>query len=430
MSEHATALVEERQKSWHAAKEILDRCVEEKRSRTAEEDVMFLRANEDMDRIGREIDDIVDQERRTREIETAREAVEGLVRPEGDDGADKRQADAAERWFRGDSTASNDPERRGGFVVSTAAAARQARLIREGADAKELRAVITDGGASGGSLWVPTTFATELYQYMEASSAVRRISRVITTASGESMAFPRVTTHGTGSQVSGQGTTVAGAEAVLGRMILDAYKYGQLVQVSPEMIDDNVVDIIGFVAENAGRALGRVTDTDHAVGSGSAKPNGVITAATGSIATGGSLIEATLELLINLQYSIVDEYDLNASWVMNRSTGGTVRKIRADGGGTIGPFVWEPSSIVGQPDTLLGRPVYFDGNVATQGSNAKTVAYGDFNSYYIRDSGSVRFERSDEWDFADDLVTFKAVLRTDSDLIDTNAIKILKQNVT
>ena len=58
-------------------------------------------------------------------------------------------------------------------------------------------------------------------------------------------------------------------------------------------------------------------------------------------------------------------------------------------------------------------------------SSVKVVAFGAFSAFYIRDVASIRFERSDEFAFDKDLVTFRAVLRTDSELADTSAVKIL-----
>ena len=54
----------------------------------------------------------------------------------------------------------------------------------------------------------------------------------------------------------------------------------------------------------------------------------------------------------------------------------------------------------------------------------KSVLFGDFSAYYIRDVRELRVERSDDYTFNQDLVTFRALLRTDGDLIDTSgAIK-------
>ena len=52
------------------------------------------------------------------------------------------------------------------------------------------------------------------------------------------------------------------------------------------------------------------------------------------------------------------------------------------------------------------------------------MLFGDFAGYYIRDVRVLRFERSDDFAFKQDLVTFRALLRTDGDLVDaTGAIK-------
>ena len=74
--------------------------------------------------------------------------------------------------------------------------------------------------------------------------------------------------------------------------------------------------------------------------------------------------------------------------------------------------------------SLLGRPVVIDTNVADTGVSVKSVLFGDFSAYYIRDVRELRVERSDDYAFNQDLVTFRGLLRTDGDLIDTTgAIK-------
>ena len=81
------------------------------------------------------------------------------------------------------------------------------------------------------------------------------------------------------------------------------------------------------------------------------------------------------------------------------------------------------------PDRMLGFPVYIDSNVAAQGSNAKTIAFGDLSAYYIRIVGNTMIERDDSVGFATDEVFFRAKLRTDSDLLDTTAVNALVQTV-
>lgn len=441
---YVQGLLDKRARAWEQAKEILDRCATEKRERSGEENEMYERANADIQRLTNEIDEWLLAAKQAQEADVAREAIHGLIGSAEDDARSAVKQSQIEQWFRGHATGADVSK---AFEFDLKPTANMFRAIRQGADSRELRAIYTDGGASGGSLVVPVEFQRSLYQYIEASSAIRQIARVITTNSGEPMTFPKVTTHGVGTRVAAQGTVIGGTDPVLGTMRLDAYKYGQLVKVSTEAAADTGFDLLGFVAENIGRAVGRVTDTEYVTGSGSGAPNGIVTAASVGATTGGSLIAlgggaATaytqdLDPLIDLQHSVVDEYRNapSAAFVMHDLTAGTLRKLRDGGAGTIGAYVWTPSTTIDsasglrQPDRLLGAPVYTDVNFGTNGSNVKQAAFGDWSAYYVRDSGNFRFERSDERYFDSDEIGFRGVLRTDADLIDTGAIKTLNQNV-
>ena len=100
---------------------------------------------------------------------------------------------------------------------------------------------------------------------------------------------------------------------------------------------------------------------------------------------------------------------------MADATWAGVRKLKD----TTGQFLIERLTSAGEL-SLLGRPVVIDTNVAATALNAKSVLFGDFSAYYIRDVVGMCFERSDDFAFANDLVTFRALLRTDGDLIDTS----------
>jgi HK97 family phage major capsid protein len=47
-------------------------------------------------------------------------------------------------------------------------------------------------------------------------------------------------------------------------------------------------------------------------------------------------------------------------------------------------------------------------------ANALTIGFGDFSRYFlIRDAGGLRIERSDDFAFQNDLVSFRAIFRTE-----------------
>ena len=80
--------------------------------------------------------------------------------------------------------------------------------------------------------------------------------------------------------------------------------------------------------------------------------------------------------------------------------------------------------VLGSPDLLLGKPLVADPFMPAIATGAKMVAFGDFAQFWVRMVGGVRFERSDDYAFNTDVVTFRAILRGDGILVDqTGCIK-------
>jgi HK97 family phage major capsid protein len=171
-------------------------------------------------------------------------------------------------------------------------------------------------------------------------------------------------------------------------------------------------------------------------GTGTSQPQGVANSPTvGKTGTTGQTLTVTGGDLIDLYHSVVSAYRRNGTWLMNDLSLAIVRKIRDDTGGTgLGNFLWQPGLSAGAPDLLLGRPVVTDPNVAVMAANAYSIAFGDFSLFYtIRDVDGVRFERSDDFAFANDLVSFRAIIRTDGRQVvngSASAVKFYRNSAT
>jgi HK97 family phage major capsid protein len=442
IAEHTRALRETRMRVWNEAKNHLEDCRQAHpgQEMTAEENEKWRKLNERIDSIDAEVRQMVETEQRERDAAASREALNEVFGEQTVERAARTEAEELRSWFRGEIRRSEDniDGRPNAIAVDIRAAARERELLRSGATPEEVRALLWDTGsiASG----VPTSLSRNLYQYLEASiAALRMPTTKITTDSGEAMGFPRVNAHGIATQVIAQGTAIGGTDPTFARMTLDAFKYGQLVQVASEVIQDTGFDVVGFVGQNIGRAVGRVIDADLVVGTGTGEPlgmmSGVIVGAAGTVATGGSLITPTYEALVDLVYSVNDEYRSSGSagFLTRDATAGVLRKLRDGAGGTVGAPMWQPSLTqgitAGEPDRLLGFPVWTDPNVASLASNARIMAFGDWNAYYVRLVGSLVIERSDDYAFNTDLVTFRGKQRVDGDYIDLTAVNLLKQSV-
>jgi HK97 family phage major capsid protein len=205
---------------------------------------------------------------------------------------------------------------------------------------------------------------------------------------------------------------------------MGAYKYGLLMYLTREMVEDSGVDLLGFLAKQAGQALGNAFGKDLLDGAGTTEPWGVLTQSTkgvdGADATAGAI---TADNLIDLYYSVIEPYRNSSScyWLMRDATIGAIRKLKNTVDGT---YLFQPSLVAGTPDQLLGKPIVTDPNMPGIAVDTKSVMFGDFSSYWVRTVGGIRFDRDDSVGFANDVITYRAAMRGDGVLVDrTGAVK-------
>lgn len=266
------------------------------------------------------------------------------------------------------------------------------------------------------STTVGTDVRRELYRHMLAFNQVMGVATVDNFNHGRSVIYPKSVTAGTAT-IIGEGTAISEVDPTFGSLTLDSWKYAHLVQLSNELLEDVEFDIIDFIAFDSGRAIGRASGAHFATGDGSNKPRGVIVALANDLGTAVQVASATVETdnLIDLFYSVTPPYREGAFWLMADSTAKAIRKLKTNDDA----YAWTPG-LNGAPDTILGRPVLVDPSVAAIGSANLSVAFFNPEAYRIRTS-PLRFERSNDFAFSSDMVTFRAVTRMDGDLLDSTS---------
>lgn len=281
--------------------------------------------------------------------------------------------------------------------------------------------------AAAGANTVKTGFYEKLMAHLiEVSGVMSAGPTILNTTSGEQIQVPKTTAHSSAA-LTAEAATIAESDPAFGQTALDAYKYGNIIQISRELVDDTSVDLMGYIAMQAGRAVGNALGVHLVLGTGSNQPNGVSTAATLGVTGAASVAGAfSYDNLVELFYSIISPYRSSRScgWLLRDASMATVRKLK-DGNGA---YIFAAGA-AGAPDTILGKPVNTDPNIAAVALGARSVLFGDFSQYFVRLAGGVRFERSDDFAFAQDLVTFRTVIRGDGDLIDlTGSVKAFVGN--
>lgn len=401
MSDFIKRLQEQRANLWEGMKATLDKAAEEGRDLTVEEQTAYDQRNADLDQLDGRVKELRDAEKRTAEAEQA--FADLAARPQEREQSGEPEGSAVQ--LRAMLTGKGAFEARSAGPVGT----------------DEYRALSKLTAAAGANT-VKVTFYDRLIAHMiEVSGLLSAGPTVLTTTSGEQITVPKTTAHSTASRIAELGT-LPQSDPTFGQVPLDAYKYALLLQISSELVTDSSVDIEGYIATQAGRAVGNAFGAELMTGSGSNMPNGLAGAATVGVTGGTGVTGAfTYENLLDLFYSVISPYRNSGScgWLLRDQSMATVRKLK-DGSGR---YIFEPG-VAGAPDTVLAKPVNTDPNVAAVGLNNRSVLFGDMSAYFVRQVNGVRFERSTDFAFNTDAITYRVILRGDGDLVDTSgAIK-------
>jgi len=293
----------------------------------------------------------------------------------------------------------------------------------------------TTTGSEGGNTVQPQV-ATQLIDLMKSYAFMRAEADQVTTATGVDMSFP--TSDGT-SEVGewvAQNVAAAAADPTFGTRAVNVFKASsKTITVPIELLQDSQIDVVGLVLKRMGQRIGRISNQGYTTGTGSAQPQGFVpVASTGKTGTTGQTLTVIYDDLVDL----VDSLDVaylesggNPSFMFTQTMRRVVRKIKDTSGRPIWTPSYEGGMTQGTPDLLLGYPVCINNDMAVPAANAKSMAFGDFKKYLIRDAMQVTMFRFDDSAFmSKGQVGFLAWARTGGNLLDLNAVKLYVNSAT
>ena len=284
----------------------------------------------------------------------------------------------------------------------------------------EFRAIT---GSSTGAP-VPTSFYNEIVKVARLVNPLLEYATVINTTGGENLQIPSQATFSTATIV-GQGVSIGTSEPTFNAFTtLGAYKFSALAQLSRELILDSGVDIIGFLAEQFGNALGFKIADEIVNGTGTVEPTGFLpvagTGVTGTAAAGAFTADNVIDLIYSLDGSLRNRPTF--AMLANSTSIAALRKLKD----TAGNYVFQVGDSKDRRDLVLGVPVIETPAMPSPGSAVNSLAVGDLKSIYIRNAGGLQVDRSDDFAFGNDLATWRATWRLDSALVQTANIKKFK----
>ena len=360
----------------------------------------------------REVIDIAESEKRGLTAEDTQKIARLEADIEARDAAIATANKVAEREARASEAASQ-------FVMPEKATNNDADLLRAIARgevrghefARETRAALVPSSNTVGQ-----SFYNRVFEIAQLVGPMLTTSEVFNTASGENLVIPTVTATSSAGSVAA-GSAITESNPTFASITLGAEKYGALVSVASELVADAGFDLTAYIAQELGTALGL-------------QANSVLTtklaAAAGSVVTGGTGVAgvATYENLIDLVYGIASGARVlpGLGFQMSKTGIAAARKMK-DGAGN---YIWSDSAIPGQPATLLGYSVYENPAVAATAVGAKSVLFGHLPSFKVRVAGGIRVDQSGDYAFANDVSTYRGLIRLDGALTHATHIGYFK----
>lgn len=281
------------------------------------------------------------------------------------------------------------------------------------------------GTTTLGGFTVPTDLQNQIFEAMKDYSGIMQAATIFNTASGNPINWPFTDTTGAKAVLIAEGGAFTVQDTSFSQVSMSAYKFGDLVKISSELLQDSAFNLPDFFSRRMATGFGRALNDYATTGTGSGQPQGIVTGSTLGV-TAQSATAITFGEVLDLKHSVDPAYrnGPNTGFMFNDTVLAYLKKLSI--GSSDARPLWQPSFIVGQPDTIDGSRYWINQSMdSTINTASKIMLYGDFSKFLVRVSRGFEIKRNDALYMNTDEVGFYGIARFDSKLTDTGAVKHL-----
>ena len=380
-------------KAWEGAKAFLESHRTENGTLSADDDATYSRMEAEISDLGKEI-----------------------ARLERQNALDEELSKPVNTPITSKPDASTEPEKTGRASDEY----RKAMLAAFRSGFKVVQNVLSEGDDASGGYLVPVEYDSRLIDTLSSENIMRKLGTAITT-SGEHKI--NIAASKPAASWIDEGASLVFDDATFDQIILDAHKLHVAIKVTNELLYDSAFDLENYILDQFGKALANAEEDAFLNGDGKNKPLGIFADKGGGqigVTTAGAAIAA--DDIISLAYSLKRPYRKNAAFITNDQTLAAIRKLKDSNNS----YIWQPSYQAGEPDRLLGYPVYTSAYAPVIAAGKAAVAFGDFSYYNIGDRGTRAFTKLSELFAGNDMTGFVAKERVDGKLVLPEAVQLLK----
>ena len=295
------------------------------------------------------------------------------------------------------------------------------------------KALSIDVDSEGGFLVRPQ-FEAMISKRIYEMSPLRELATVVPISTSRlefpaSYTLPVIQVSGVGERGVGGNDPTANAKLEL--IAIDVHNMFAKPSATMNYLDDAAIDIESWHQSEVAMAFALAEQNWFVNGDGVTQARGILSYPSGDGFKQieqidlGAAAAVTADGLFDLQGALFEYFQMNANWLMHRTTATAIRKLKdADnrylfslsmGGGIDSPRRFE----------LLGAPIMYAGHMPVIAANSLSIAYGDFRAgYKVVDRIGIRVIRDNITN--DHFVQFKTSKRVGGGVDKFQAIKLGK----
>lgn len=300
--------------------------------------------------------------------------------------------------------------------------------------AEEVKTLSVGSDPDGGYFVTPDVSGRIVRKVYE-TSPMRQVASQITISTDKLEGIEDLNEAGAGYA----GETAQGSDTTtpqVGKWAIQVFWIDTEPKATQQLLDDANVNVEAWLSEKVADKFARFENAEFVAGAtgkirgltsyptAADSGSGVTWGTLGHVATGTSgafPASNPADKLYDLVGVLKNAYLGNARFMAARSTITLIRKFK-DGSGN---YLWQPSLVAGQPETLMGFPVVRAEDMPAVAANSLSVAFGDFAAcYQIVDRQGVRVLRDPYT--SKPYVKFYTTKRTGGGVVNFEAVKFLK----
>jgi HK97 family phage major capsid protein len=230
----------------------------------------------------------------------------------------------------------------------------------------------SDEDERGGYFVASEQFATEMLKEVDDATHVQQFSRVYVVRKAKSLGVGKRTSKFSawnwGSELHDVSEHMD-ESLKYGKRKLEPHYVSGAARISRDLLRSSVMPIESMVIGEAKIDLAELLETAYLFGHGAQMPLGVFVPSNEGISTARDVASIAADVntddgelatthfgfntFIRAKYNQKLRYRYRSRWMLHRNTIAKVSQIRDNEG----QYIWQPSKIVGDPDTILGLPV-------------------------------------------------------------------------